>query len=363
MGVSCAGEALMRDFSVMLFCSTASLFGCAGDQSQTECGDPDCSSRKVCVERGYFGEECFGDQVCDLEDGPVSSVTVFREESRHMVGDHVFLDSSRCLSAPDAELSYRWYFQSVPEESDTRLEPEVGSAGSPIDSESEAPQPSFLLDVRGHYQVCLQVCDQTGACTSPDSDQECHQDFCIWIASDYLSHIAVRATWDHPDANLDLHYIRSGAMYADLSDGPSGDCHPSNELPGPCSGQEDFRGGNPSPDYCTPGDPLDDPFFSQEDNCGYGPEMLVHDFPCDDTYRLWLSYEEDWGRGSTLARVRLYSGDGPPEEPEHLADLEHELEAKGCHWLVGEITWSEGLASFEASTADNYVCGVDNPEL
>jgi len=334
-----------------LSCSFATNANCVGD---------DCGQDTLCVERGYFGEECFADSACDLEAGPIASVTVIRDESRFMVGDRVYLDSSRCLSASDDELTYRWYFSSVPDESETRIEPESAPSASSIESESTDLLPSFLLDVRGQYQVCLQVCDSSGRCTSPDAEEECHRDFCMWISTDYLGHIVIKATWDHPNGNVDVHYIRSGAVYGDI--GAGGDCFPGNDYPGPCGEQEAFHEGNPSPDYCVPGDPLDDPFFANEDNCGYGPEMLVHDNPCDDTYRLWLTYEEDWGRGSTVARVRIYSGDGPPEEPEHLFDGERVLDAEDCHWFVGEVTWAQGRATFREPVGQSYVCGAGNPE-
>jgi len=255
--------------------------------------------------------------------------------------DTVSLDGTGSHSPSGRTIRYRWYFKKAPSGSHTGYVPECNpGAANTLESCSTSAQPTFFADLAGVYEPCLEICEDGGACTS---DPACGSDACVEIdACHQCDYLHVQLVWDHPETDVDLHYIRSGAMYGDpTAESPGGDCHFLNE----------------HPDYCEAGNDSDDPSLDIDDIHGHGPENINHSDICDDEYRIWVSYKEDHGKGSTTARVRVYL-----EGVQH-AEESHILDRKNCHWLVGKIIWSEHSGTFEAATTDSYVCGVDNPEL
>ncbi|NOZ86900.1 MAG: hypothetical protein GXP49_11645 [Deltaproteobacteria bacterium] len=231
--------------------------------------------------------------------------------------DTVLLDGTGSHSPSGKTITYRWYFKKAPMDSHTGFNPECNpGAVTAMDSCSNAAQPSFFVDLVGTYEPCLEICEQGGACTS---DPECKNDKCVTINANPKKAIITQLVWDHPKTDVDLHYIRSGAKYGDTTaTNPGGDCHYFN----------------PHPDYCKAGDKSDDPSLDIDDVEGYGPENIGHTHPCDDTYRIWVTYYEDYSLGSTMAKVRVFIKGVQQNEQTHI------LEKRNCHWLVGTVKWS-----------------------
>lgn len=101
----------------------------------------------------------------------------------------------------------------------------------------------------------------------------------------------VELEWDTDNCDVDLHLLAPGGTFFDCDL----DCH--------------F--GNPSPDWGTQGDVIDDPFLDYDDIDGYGPENTNINEPQPGTYKILLHYYNDKyegiGGGPTYAIVRVYS--------------------------------------------------------
>jgi len=252
----------------------------------------------------------------------------------------VILDGSASKAKHERALTYRWYFKSVPTDSRTLLSPPADpNVQSPLESTSTSEKPNFFLDVVGSYIVCLDVCEVLGKCSN---DEECGNTECTEIFVGPTKDIYIQLTWNDSKADLDLHYIRHDAKYNDSTEGaPGGDCYYNN----------------PSPDYCIPMDDLDDPKLEIDDVEGFGPEVISHDRPCDDSYRIWVSYC-DLGKNIPVeAKLKVFI------EGAKVADLSYELETSNCHWHPGHIEWSGGTGKFvENEGGDYYICNKENPE-
>jgi len=258
--------------------------------------------------------------------------------------DTVTLDGSGSTSTSGKTIRYNWYFSRAPSDSHTGYKPESNpGAANTLESHSTSAQPTFFVDLAGVYKSCLEICElnDDGTVNACTSDMECQNDACVEIDATPRESIHVQLVWDHPETDVDLHYIHAGATYGDREiDRPDGDCH--------------FF--NPHPDYCVAGDDTDDPSLDIDDVRGYGPENINHDEPCDGEYRIWASYYEDKGMGSTRAKVRVFIKGVMASESSHI------LDRRNCHWLVGKVIWSGENGTFEEATEGNYVCGQNNPE-
>jgi len=255
------------------------------------------------------------------------------------------LDGSASNSPLGKNIRYRWYFSQAPPDSHTGFRPESNpGATRTTESGSTSAQPTFFADLAGVYRICLEVCQLNGdgSVDRCSSDACCGGDACMMVGAVPREAIHVALVWEQPETDVDLHYIHAGATYGDREiDKPDGDCH--------------FF--NPHPDYCASGDDSDDPSLDIDDVRGYGPENINHDNPCDGEYRIWVSYYEDKGMGSTRAKLRVFI------KGVQVAETSHILDRRNCHWLAGKVVWSGDSGSFEpADPSDDYICGQNNPE-
>ena len=343
------------------------------------CDNQPCSANSTCRASGFDLYECL------LCPEAIAEITIPEVDEIH-VADYVKLDSAASFSRSGSSLVYRWYFVEEPVGSSSALEPDTTDSA-----------PYFAVHTIGRYIVCLEVSEAGGA---KSSDNNCGGDACLEInVKPPTEDIFVELVWDHPETDVDIHYIRSGGKYGERKDrrgtaynspgcedvqdcidefgndytmcreglcvypcASDWDCENrygsdflcvydicvKNHLAGDCH----FF--NPHPYYCVISSTSDDPSLTIDDVRGFGPEVISHDNPCDDEYRIWASYYEDKGMGSSGAKVRVFI------KGMQVAEESHELLRRNCHWLVGKVKWPEG--TFEVATENNYVCGVNNPE-
>lgn len=127
----------------------------------------------------------------------------------------------------------------------------------------------------------------------------------------------IELEWDQDKCDVDLHLLQPGGSFFDCTD-----CYFSN----------------PSPDWGTQGDVMDDPFLDYDDIDGYGPENINISEPQPGTYKVLLHYYNDtydgFGGGSTNATVRVYS------YGQLLAEFgPQELDQTDRNWDVCNVTW------------------------
>ena len=90
--------------------------------------------------------------------------------------------------------------------------------------------------------------------------------------------LSVRLSWDTDNTDVDSHLIEpNGTLF---------DCN------------TDYYYGNPSPDWGTAGDWVDDPFLDLDDVDGYGPENINITEPQPGTYKYTVHYYDDTWEGS-----------------------------------------------------------------
>jgi len=322
---------------------------CAADEFRTGVGDATyCMTYQACTTDADCGpyhscaleaELPFCTRESGLDQLPLVALPRIASPTPEAIKplDTVTFDGSQSHSAAGKTISYRWYFNQAPADSHTSFSPESNpGAASTLESESTSAQPTLFMDLAGTYRACLEICEEGGGCTS---DTGSTGDACLDILSLPREQLHVQLVWDHPETDLDLHYI-GGGLYGDRTDTSSGDCHFFNL----------------HPDYCTPGDESDDPSLDIDDVRGYGPENVNHNNVCNGEYRIWVTYYEDKGMGSTRAKVRVFV------RGVMIAEASQELTSRNCHWLVGKVEWTDGAALWIPAVSGNYVCGTDNPE-
>jgi len=148
----------------------------------------------------------------------------------------------------------------------------------------------------------------------------------VTISADIpTSGIWIELTWNTNNTDLDIHLIRPGGVFEDLTD----DCYYDN--PNPDWGQPDVAEDNPSLDTDVQG--------------GYGPENIVLEQPDEEgTYECKVHYYSSHGYGPSVATVRIWingvfaaefsqemfdSGSPPGNAPWDCADIE---------WPSGTVT-------------------------
>jgi len=129
----------------------------------------------------------------------------------------------------------------------------------------------------------------------------------------------VELEWDQDACDVDLHLLAPG--------GDFGSC------------DSDCFFSNPSPDWGTQGDVIDDPFLDYDDVDGYGPENINISEPQPGVYKVLLHYYSDTydygpGGGATDAVVRIYS------YGQLLAEFgPQELDQTNRNWDVCTVEW------------------------
>ncbi|MFC1969602.1 FecR domain-containing protein [Chloroflexota bacterium] len=128
--------------------------------------------------------------------------------------------------------------------------------------------------------------------------------------------IRIELTWN-ATSDMDLHFIRPGGAYWDLTD----DCHWRN---------------NENPDWGLPGVVKDNPVYSGDVTDGYGPENIYLKQPYEvGTYQCKVNCWEDNGYGPSTATVTIWIDDVQVfQESEELSEDEV--------WDCASIEWPSG---------------------
>lgn len=176
-------------------------------------------------------------------------------------------------------------------------------------SDPAAPQTQLTVDLAGAYEVCLEVHDTDGI-------RSCN-DACIRVNVIPTDALHVQLVWDHPSADLDLHFLREGGTAFTHE----GDTYFSNREP------EWF-----------PETPESNPRLDLDDNRGYGPENVNVEQPFPGSrWRVFVHYwnKQTDGDAFTLATLRLYAYGALVGEFTQSFDADETL------WRAVEVVWSD----------------------
>ncbi|MCB9655062.1 MAG: putative Ig domain-containing protein [Deltaproteobacteria bacterium] len=194
----------------------------------------------------------------------------------------VFLDGSMSYDQddpPNTPLEYVWTLVERPSGSTAVLERAASSA------------PTFWADLTGTYVVELVVVDALGVESTLPARTV--------IQALPSNVIRIELTWDHPDADLDLHLIRDGGTFCD------------------CDTDVHYRDCARAPDWFKDA-PGANPRLDVDDRGGFGPENINLDgdgpsrYIPDERFEIAVHYYatnqeiSDWPTSTTRATVRVF---------------------------------------------------------
>jgi len=209
---------------------------------------------------------------------------------------------------------------------------------------AEFPNPTFEVNVAGHYVFYLDVWDEYGQKSAQPAMMT------IDVIPDETIHVEL--LWHNPDdpdetdegpetgADMDLHFLHPWAGGPDLD----GDGQPDGWFDQPF----DCFWFNSHPTWGSFNPEVDDnPGLDRDDTDGAGPENINLNIPEDVTYRVGVHYWNDHGYGPGFATVRVYI-DGVLVWESELTQL-----VDSDMWQVVDIIWSPDPATpWELSTDD-----------
>jgi len=226
---------------------------------------------------------------------------------------------------PDEPLMYRWRLVSAPEGSTTELE------------FPQQPDATFWADLSGTYEVELVVVDALGLESEPEV---------VVIEALPTNAVRIELTWDHPDADLDLHLIREGGAFCD------------------CATDVHYRDCGREPNW-FPQTPGANPRLDVDDRAGFGPENINIDghgttrFIPEGDYTIAVHYyatneqSSSWPTNSTNATVRVFIFGLLA------AELSQELTDGEQLWIAGTLQWPEEMVvESGADLQEGQLCGV-----
>ncbi len=153
--------------------------------------------------------------------------------------------------------------------------------------------------------------------------------------------LMIKLSWDSDGCDVDSHLIAPGGTFFDCTT----DCH--------------F--GNPSPDWGTQGDWVDDPFLDVDDVDGYGPEHINISEPQPGTYKFVVHYYsdsyEDGMSTETNATVEVYSYDQliGTYGPVHLSSTNDTWDVFTLGWPGASLT-PLGTSVYQISSSQMNTC-------
>ncbi len=223
---------------------------------------------------------------------------------------------------PDEPLTYRWSLVSKPDGSTTALE------------RARTERPSFWADLTGTYEVELVVIDSLGLESKPEK---------VLIEALPTNAIRIELTWDHPDSDLDLHFLRPTYAFCD------------------CVTDVHYRDCAREPIW-FPANPGANPRLDVDDRSGFGPENINLDgdgtdrFIPSGEYKLAVHYYasnsaiSSWPTDTSNATVRVFV------YGLLAAELSRPLEADGDLWDVGTLSWPAGTITPTDSLRRGLLC-------
>ena len=189
--------------------------------------------------------------------------------------DQIVFDGRTSFSPVD-DLSIETYLWSL-------LRRPAGSTAS-ID-DSDQPEAGLTADLAGDYTVELHVVDSMGVRSVDPA--------VITFRAIPRDALHIQLTWDHPDADLDLHFLRGDENLTYHSFNPTYDTYFSNRFPDDWYPEE-----------------ANHPRLDIDDQRGFGPENVNLREPASDTFQIWVHYWNDnqvgAARTPTTAVVRVY---------------------------------------------------------
>lgn len=214
-------------------------------------------------------------------------------DDRNVVpGTLVKLDGSESYD-PDGDepLSYAWSLAQVPAGSEAELEG------------ADSASPVFMVDQPGPYLVQLVVTDSAGLASRAEL---------LTVSAITGQGLEVELVWDHPVADLDLHFSAPGVELHDPEDCNGWECEPS-------FGDEGLT---------HSGDIL----------AGYGPESVFWEDPPDGSYLIRVHYASAMGSSQLKVRATLRI---------HrfgivIRELSHVFDRPDATWTVGTLKWPSG---------------------
>lgn len=235
----------------------------------------------------------------------------------------VTLDGSKSYDQddpPDEPLSYRWRMVSTPGGSTTVLE------------RATTFSPSFWVDITGTYEVELVVVDALGLESAPEV---------VVIEALPAEAVHIELTWDHPDSDLDLHFMRPTYEFCD------------------CITDVHYRDCAREPNW-FPSTPGANPRLDVDDRAGFGPENLNIDgdgaarFIPAGEYQIAVHYYasnseiSSWPTSESNATVRVFVFGLLAAELSRTMMMDNDL------WHVGRLNWPNGTVT----PTDAYLQGV-----
>lgn len=235
------------------------------------------------------------DLASDINRAPLA---ICSEDIRSAPGETVSFDGS-ASNDPDGHepITYQWSVTRRPFNSNTPL----------VDDETATP--SLELDVPGDWVVNLCVTDQLEV----ESVECCN----VNVKSVPAEKLYVELVWDHPQTDLDLHFIEAGGSVASA---------------------QDCWWGNTTPDFGEQGLATDDPFLRTDDLAGFGPEVVTYKDPAAGSYQVFVDFAKDNGAGNpaTNATIRVY------QFGVLVSEITRRLGAAGAAWNVLTVDWPTG---------------------
>ena len=205
---------------------------------------------------------------------------------------------------------YAWEIVSQPADSTATLtDPGQCDTGFEFNS-SGVMRPG--LDVAGTFVVKLTVTDSEGFSSTNDAR--------VTLNSVPGEDIHVQVTWDHPEADLDLHFIRNtGESWS------ADDCHFAN-----CKGASglDWGGGAANP------------HLDVDDVDGFGPENTNLAGPNTGTYRVAVHYYSPHSSSvATAVNVKIFVRGGLR------AEYTRQMTVCNQWWEAAQIEWPSSLVT------------------
>ncbi len=206
---------------------------------------------------------------------PIAQAQLVNDPDRIEPLDQIVFDGRTSHSPVDGLTieSYHWSLLRRP----------AGSTASIVDAdEAEA---GITADLAGDYTVELHVVDTMGVRSVEPA--------VVTFRAVPRDALHIQLTWDHPDADLDLHFLRGDESLT---------YHPFNPV-------YDAYFSNRFPDDWYP-DEVNHPRLDIDDQRGFGPENINVREPAVDTFQVWVHYWNDNLQGGARtpagATVRIY---------------------------------------------------------
>jgi hypothetical protein len=206
---------------------------------------------------------------------PIASAQLVNDPERIEPLDQIVFDG-RMSHSPVDGLTIDGYYWSL-------LRRPPGSTATIEDADQA--EAGITADLAGDYTIELHVVDSMGVRSVEPA--------VITLRAIPRDALHIQLTWDHPEADLDLHFLRGNEALEFQAFTPTHDAYFSNRFP------DDWY---PNAD--------NHPRLDIDDQRGFGPENINVREPAADTFQVWVHYWNDNQGGSartpTVAVLRFY---------------------------------------------------------